>query len=217
MESEVSMYQIYLNNYLILFGGVIFYYDWLLTLPKEVKYVWLAPRTAGVWIFLLNRYYNFFAYITTLVPTFAPFKEIKACDSYILYSRMSLIVGVLIIGVTLIQRTYVLYQRDNRVLALMVSVAVGLLGLSGIMVANGGYRNPRESTPFGLGSARTELTLFSRDSKYRAAIAWESLFAFDTMIFLLTVVRTLRGRNLSVAGVNEIPEMMFRHGALYFA
>lgn len=34
--------------------------------------------------------------------------------------------------VTLIQRTYVLYQRDNRVLALMVSVAVGLLGLSGV-------------------------------------------------------------------------------------
>ncbi|KAJ3477399.1 hypothetical protein NLI96_g10492 [Meripilus lineatus] len=94
----VPIDQIYLNNYLFLLGGIVFYYDWLLTLSEEIQFVWLAPRTGGFWIFLLNRYFTFFAYLAVLAPQFVPFHEINACKSFVLYYKMSSMVEEAIIG-----------------------------------------------------------------------------------------------------------------------
>ena len=64
-----------IHNYLSIFGSgkqrvcyradsledtaptVIVFYDWFLTLREEVQYAWLVPKTWGVWLFLLNRYF----------------------------------------------------------------------------------------------------------------------------------------------------------------
>ena len=37
---------------------VILCYDWLLTLDMEVQFAWRAPKTSGVWLFLVNRYFT---------------------------------------------------------------------------------------------------------------------------------------------------------------
>ncbi|KAJ3488565.1 hypothetical protein NLI96_g2756 [Meripilus lineatus] len=49
---------IYIQDYLSILGGVILYYDWLLTLDDEVQYAWQAQKNTGVKLFLLNRYFS---------------------------------------------------------------------------------------------------------------------------------------------------------------
>ena len=47
------------------------------------------------------------------------------------------------------------------------------------------------------------------------ATAWEALFAFDTMIFLLTLIKTLKARENYPIGMNELSEIIFRDGKLF--
>ncbi len=37
---------------------VILHYDWILMFDMEIKHVWQAPKTTGVWLFLINRYFT---------------------------------------------------------------------------------------------------------------------------------------------------------------
>ncbi len=78
---------------------VILYYDWLLTFDEEVRYAWMAPKTSGVWLFLLNRYFtslvvstgpesqsqpstNFLRqYVSVCVANFTPFDSVDVMTS----------------------------------------------------------------------------------------------------------------------------------------
>ncbi|KAL7284076.1 hypothetical protein ACG7TL_001354 [Trametes sanguinea] len=53
----------------------------------------------------------------------------------------------------------------------------------------------------------------------RLAVSWESLFAFDLMIFTLTVCKTFRERyrHRITSGRHDIISLILRDGALYFA
>lgn len=50
----------------MLFLVVILYYDWIHTLEEEIRHVWFAPKTMGVWLFFLNRYFSFLAVRTSI-------------------------------------------------------------------------------------------------------------------------------------------------------
>lgn len=106
-------------------------------------------------------------YLTVAIPSFTPFRDAQvslqsglcrtmssltsrpqSCRQFILYFRVELILGVVIVGgmylgysygpilmfptfiVTLILRTYALYQRNNKVLTLMVSVSAVLIAMA---------------------------------------------------------------------------------------
>ncbi|KAJ3488033.1 hypothetical protein NLI96_g3120 [Meripilus lineatus] len=77
LNLEGSVDQVYMT----VFGGALFYYDWFLTLPDEVRYVWFAPKTTGVWIYLINRYLTFFTDpAILLLRTYALYR----CDKRVL-------------------------------------------------------------------------------------------------------------------------------------
>lgn len=39
----------------------ILYYDFALTFGDEMKYVWQQPKSGASWLFIINRYFSFFA------------------------------------------------------------------------------------------------------------------------------------------------------------
>lgn len=49
------------------------------------------------------------------------------------------------------------------------------------------------------------------------AVPWIMRFLFDTMIFLLTVNKTLETRSEGTTSLSGIIEVMFRDGAIYYA
>ncbi|KAF6754376.1 hypothetical protein DFP72DRAFT_369317 [Ephemerocybe angulata] len=60
------------HKYIITIASTIIYYDYFLTLPREVAWVWLSkPRVTFInTLFFLNRYVTFLAHIGFLMQAF---------------------------------------------------------------------------------------------------------------------------------------------------
>ncbi len=51
---------------------VVFYYDFALTMPQEIKYIWSSKLTLINVLVIALRYFTVFGYIPVLVLTFVP-------------------------------------------------------------------------------------------------------------------------------------------------
>lgn len=52
--------------------GTIFFYDYLLTLADEIKYMWLEGKSFGFWLFILNRYLPMTYQLWQFVVSYSP-------------------------------------------------------------------------------------------------------------------------------------------------
>lgn len=145
--------------------------------------------------------------------------------------------------VVLTIRTYALYEKSKRILALILTVALTLFAIAcvrcylySIISLTNMFYLPMQ---WGVASQASTTTAFlpvrgclwetAQGSAARIAIAWEALFALDTLIFGLTVWRTWAvrrrrghrrtgsGRRAGVGrGRTDILGIVMRDGALYF-
>ncbi|KAF8874538.1 hypothetical protein BD779DRAFT_251819 [Infundibulicybe gibba] len=111
-------------------------------------------------------------------------------------------------------RVYALYGRSSRVLGGMVIILVFLvvLGCWKLFAS----QESGAIAPQTLGCQGAP----SRDTSMRLAVAWESMFAYDSMIFVLTLAKTWReGRKIKISGTRQLPmiTLLLRDGAIYFA
>ncbi|KAI0795412.1 hypothetical protein C8Q75DRAFT_448834 [Abortiporus biennis] len=215
---DVPVYQLYLHNYLHLLGVSILYYDYVITFSDEVSYVWFKPKSGAAWLFLLNRYFSLFADVGVNIGNFFPFKSELPCRRYSLYRTIVIVGAQVIVAVIMFLRTYALYGQTRSILYLMLSVGFILLGLSVWGVT-------KQQSMISVGYLGCHL-VESIQMGIRTAIAWESLFAYDTMIFILTLLKTFRQRR-RFKGLASSPhyhrhafgnlaDLVFRDGAMYF-
>ncbi|KAJ3488020.1 hypothetical protein NLI96_g3131 [Meripilus lineatus] len=224
-DTDFTTDQLYLANYTLFLAGALFFYDYFITLDQEVQYVWFAFKGGGVWLFLLNRYFTFITYLTGFVPNFTPFSNVESCRNFSFYREVTLIASMIVSGVILVLRTYALYRRNNKILALMLSVAVVLIGISGwsitgqqsnINIVDGCHWGLLQDTfvfivPIVVATpSKTDIPFESRG--VRTAIAWEALLTFDVMIFTLTIAKTIRDRRDGRIKMNALVELIARDG-----
>ncbi len=51
---------------------VVFYYDFVLTMPQEIKHIWSSKSNTGMSLVITLRYFTAFGYIPVLMLAFAP-------------------------------------------------------------------------------------------------------------------------------------------------
>lgn len=205
----IPVSQLYLHNYLHLLGIVIFFYDYAITFDDEYWRVWRTPTTGASLVFLLNRYFAFFTNIAITAGNFATFKTTQSCARYAFYRQLCLIIIQVIVAVNQFLRIYALYSRSRRIAALIFSIGGILLALS-IWAVIGQKSDISLSEGCHLASSRL--------SAIRIAVAWESLFIYDFLIFSLTFLKTYRQRSMySGPGRNDLIALIVRDGAIYFA
>ncbi|KIP09726.1 hypothetical protein PHLGIDRAFT_126033 [Phlebiopsis gigantea 11061_1 CR5-6] len=106
-------------------------------------------------------------------------------------------------------RTYALYGRSRRVAALVFGVGPALGVLSVVAIIG------QRSTVVRAGGCHIAS---SRETAIRIAVAWESLFLFDLMIFGLTFYKSYQERfRFAHTGRNNLTALIMRDGAVYFA
>ncbi|KAJ3492239.1 hypothetical protein NLI96_g123 [Meripilus lineatus] len=187
----------------------ILYYDFALTFGDEMKYVWQQPKSGASWLFIINRYFSFFADIAVGIGNFLPFESEQGCRTYNRFRQIELIAVQVIVGTVVLLRTYALYGRDKRILYLVLSISSVLLVLSGWSITEG---HTDISIQYGCHAALATIT------GIHVATAWEALFVYDLLIFTLTLVKTYRERSRYLTGnLNELVGLIFRDGAIYFA
>ncbi|KAJ7245657.1 hypothetical protein B0H12DRAFT_1127497 [Mycena haematopus] len=108
--------------HLIIIGAALLFYDYLLTLDLEISRYWGARISWSTVLFFVNRYGSLLGNVPVVIQRFwtTPSTPEKTRLEY--YHQWFVIVTQIIIGVMLILRTYALYERNKRVLGLMLAI-----------------------------------------------------------------------------------------------
>jgi len=188
------------------------YYDHFLTFSDEVSYIWRRPKSASSYWFFANRYLAFTGNIFIAVFGFRTM-SVSSCETYGLCRQLFLVVNVVLVGVLLTIRIFALYGRDWRILWFMLGTASVLLGIS-IWSLFGQHSYPAKNV------SGCHIGI-SKETAVRLAVAWECLFVYDSLLFILTVRKTFTARHRHELGglATSVPilSLILRDGAIYFA
>ncbi|KAI0260284.1 hypothetical protein BC834DRAFT_973546 [Gloeopeniophorella convolvens] len=201
--------QLHINYILNIFPLVILYYDFAITLSKEVEFFWPPKRRLGYvsFFFLLNRY----LLVIGTIPSGLSF-VINGGKTCVYTSRHEFHEGITIgvVGILCIIRVYALCDRSRRVLTFFILLYVAAFAVSvyGIVAPND------ELVLSGLEGIVPGCPprILVREGHKRFMISWISVLLFDSAIFGFTVLNTiLMGKGA------RLHRLLFRDGALYFA
>ncbi|KLO17483.1 hypothetical protein SCHPADRAFT_900578 [Schizopora paradoxa] len=99
-------------------------YDYLLTLPDEIQYIWTARRTSsgGMTLYLLTRYLNFFD--ATILTIFLFDRRLSTqpntCSSVYQATAWFELVGITVAEVILFLRTYAIWGQSRKILYFII-------------------------------------------------------------------------------------------------
>ncbi|KAI6101659.1 hypothetical protein EV401DRAFT_790256 [Pisolithus croceorrhizus] len=199
-----------------LMSCVLFIYDYALTFSKEIDLFWFQPRRTWAFAFFIaNRYISLFSRIPTFLLFFLPMAGGPVCSDLQLINSIAILVLQLIGGIIMIARVYAFYNKDRRILGLLVVVAVICVGISGWELS---FRSlstaTSKSTATVRGTYPTCRVLVTSAEASHWTIAWGSQLVFDVLVFTLTFRKLIRARSL---GKWSYMALSLRDGALYFA
>ncbi|KAJ7431240.1 hypothetical protein B0H11DRAFT_2210449 [Mycena galericulata] len=213
MQTEVNLNGMY---YLNVIAFTLLFYDYFLTFEWEISRYWSSGSKIS-WptvLFFLNRYGSLLGNIPVVIQTFwttpsTPQKS-AVCIRLESYHQYFLIAIQLVVGVLLVLRTYALYERNNRVLAFMLVIGTGAIGVciwrSLVDDASNVLVDGNLALDIGCTYAITG------PQSIGLIIAWMALVLFDSMIFFLTLYRALSRRSTGT----RLFTVLLRDGSIYF-
>lgn len=202
---------VYFNSITNLAPLAILYYDYLLTFPLEVQFLW-SPGNQG-WLTLaclINRYLPLFGHIPLAVSYLRSQRDIPFCQGLHLYHEIFGIFMQVLAGLLCMIRVYALYGRNRRVLAALLMVgAASILFTSWAMVAS---RRDMSETIEVISSLPGCNQYLPSEGARDAALAWIGVLVFDSAIFSLTLYKAFTtGRGIRLLNV------IVRDGTMYFS
>ncbi|KAG2138508.1 hypothetical protein DEU56DRAFT_944941 [Suillus clintonianus] len=170
--------------------------------------------------FLVNRYFALLGNIYALCIDFMPISdEVRPfCHTHTQIAGSQLISAELskILAIQRAVRVFsTIYRLRKRLLAWITIIFLVLAG--GSFAVCFGHHTSDETISLGVGCYDT----YTAEAAARFGVAWLALFAFESLIFVLTVHRTSKTRGLlrlrlATAGKRNVLDIMFHDGALYF-
>jgi len=210
---EMPVRGLTLYRYVLLSAFTILMHEHCLTFILEVERFWRRRKATWVaFFFFLNRYFVPLGFVPVLLQGFwylnSPNKEM-ICDALRLYHHLYVLVVQIVVSAMLIIRTYALYERSRRILALTTSLILAVTGFACWSI----FSRKKEDVVEYFNTKGCASTISQTEAK-RYAQAWGGLLVFDTLIFALTVYKSLlslrRGRGSSLL------TLMLRDGSMYF-
>ncbi|EEB92385.1 hypothetical protein MPER_09114 [Moniliophthora perniciosa FA553] len=131
----------------------------------------------------------------------------QGCKAFSFYCQVLILVSQCAVCTVMTIRVYALYCSDCRILWLFGVAFVFAAGLSGFVLSGQDKIRYPVLTVCHIG--------IPRPTAVRIVGLWWTLFAYDTIIFLLTVSRTYQFRHKTP--LQQIRPSLFQDGAIYFA
>ncbi|KNZ73362.1 hypothetical protein J132_07660, partial [Termitomyces sp. J132] len=204
------------------------FYDHLITFGKEVTYLWLRPKTQSAYWFFFNRYFAFLGNIVVIVLEQMDLSSDAfpiSCRRFNLFRQILLVLNQVLVCILLTLRTYALYNCSFRILTYMVGSGMVLAAIACVCCCLLCQFIVDDDTAwdkwalFGQKSAPGQEVSGCHIGLSHLAGAWEALFAYDSILFGLTMFRTWKNRSefLFSQAKNSLIYLLFRDGAIYFA
>lgn len=208
-----------LNYYLTLVSFTILLHEYLDTLALEVDRMWYPTfhglRMSWNWasfFFYLNRYLVLFSHGPVMLEFFwrtSDPNKLPICHALREYHHYLVIIIQAIICCMLIMRVYVLYERSRRVLAALVGMALVPIsfGCWSVFVAKNQTPDMDPVLPVGCAASLT------RNQGIHIGAAWGGMLVFDSVIFVMTVLKSFPLRSKS----QDLITVLLRDGTIYFS
>ncbi|KAJ7331372.1 hypothetical protein DFH08DRAFT_881467 [Mycena albidolilacea] len=212
MDAAQIQSQVNSNIYFNLISFTALFYEYFLTLSLEILRYWGTPLKLPTILFFANRYGTLFGTIPVVIQNFwttesSP-QKIRICQHLETYHQYFIIVTQILIGLMLLLRTYALYERSKRVLALMVFVAVASIAVAIWSVFTGKAGDSSQNLHLYVGCAYG----FTKAQGISLATAWAGSGVFDFMVFVLTL---RKGLGVDSRDINLL-SVLLRDGSVYF-
>jgi len=200
-----------INQYTLLASIAFLYYDYILTFPAELRLYWRGRSLSlASFFFSLNRYGSLLGHIPVIYEFLAPVTE-RTCRQFQLYHQLFCGVSTAIVSVLLIMRTYALYESSRTILISLVGLCT-IAGSVSVWAVLATQHSPEHTSPATALLHICDVSLSNTQGRY-LAIAWASIWVFDTTVFILTLYKRLRvGRTLE----NGLFALMLRDGTIYY-
>ncbi|KAG1730318.1 hypothetical protein EDB19DRAFT_2027506 [Suillus lakei] len=198
--------QLMAHSYVILMANSILMYDHMVTLTEEIAFIWRRPKALSAMSFLVNRYVAMFGNIYGLFVDFMPISnelfEIHAIQTAVHFSST-------------------IHRLRKWLLTWITIICLALAG--GACAGSFGHYTKNETTTpgghcFELYTAEAYVIIFAI-LYARFGLAWLAIFAFELLIFVLTVHRTCKTRGLlrlRLVTRRNILDLILQDGAMYF-
>ncbi|KAH9981111.1 hypothetical protein BGW80DRAFT_309032 [Lactifluus volemus] len=200
-------YMAYLTTMFRISGIAIQYYDYVLTLSREIQFLWPPHNKQGWYTMacLLNRYLPLFGHLSFFITFLVP-GDISVCQGLHVFHQGFMILSQALACALCLVRVYALFDRSRIVLGFLMGIILGaVINACLLMAAIHGDRfiliygfygcNQMTSTPGGL----------------YAALAWTGVLIFDLAIFSLTLYKAFEiGRG------GRLWNVIVRDGTMYF-
>ncbi|KAJ6571424.1 hypothetical protein B0H19DRAFT_1129950 [Mycena capillaripes] len=151
------------HDCLHLLGVVIMYFDALITLDREISFLWQRAGSASTYWFFAVRYTGFAGNIPVTVFSFYTL-PLKWCHAYHLGHQVVLIGTQLIVSTVMILRVYALYQRSVRLLLGLLALSLPLLAVV-LWATQDQHSSPIEGFP-GCHVSVTQSTSYRASSRH---------------------------------------------------
>ncbi|KAH9960210.1 hypothetical protein BC827DRAFT_1376884 [Russula dissimulans] len=205
----------WISSVINLSAMVILYYDYMITLSREIQFLW-PPHNKQGWItavYLVNRYISVLGYLPLVVSFFIPLDLLlyvtALCAGMHAYSQWLMIFTQTLTGFLCVVRVYAMYGKNRRLLGVFVITAViSVVTGAGAILAS--YYKGGDVLPV-LSSFGGCLTFMPSSKGRFYDIAWVGVSFSDSVIFSLTLYKALKiGRGV------QLLDVIVRDGTMYF-
>ncbi|KAH9972500.1 hypothetical protein BGW80DRAFT_375384 [Lactifluus volemus] len=203
----------YLNSIFNVSAIVILYYDYMLTLPREIRFLW-PPHNKQGWFTLtcfLNRYLPLFGHLPLVMTYFVP-GEVSVCQKiHAFHENFNIILQVLI-GTLCLIRVYALYGRSIRVLCFLLGAGFGSTINGSLMMAASSRLTGSGETNIVVSGVRGCNQGMSTVEGLYGALSWMGVLLYDIVIFSLTLYKAF-----TIGRGGCLFDVMVRDGTMYFS
>ncbi|KAF9446618.1 hypothetical protein P691DRAFT_825383, partial [Macrolepiota fuliginosa MF-IS2] len=176
-------------------------YDYSLTFVDEVERFWPCggwdPSYVSI-LFLLNRYLTIAGHVPVMWEYFwritrEDIRERVSESLYYFYHQFLVIIIQCIVALMMTIRIYALYERRTWVVVLFVTLSCLAVGTSIWAIINGerNAESPVMVIPYGCGATLASDESYTTISPRALPAAWAWELVFDTLIFGMTLYKTL--------------------------
>ncbi|KAJ3965837.1 hypothetical protein EV361DRAFT_1016969 [Lentinula raphanica] len=166
------------------------YYDHLLTLDEEIKFIWSRPYHSSSWLFFLNRYFSFVGNIVIFLSMFFAPSGPSSCHPWEQFNNSFMI----IVAILLTMRVYALYGCNTHVAVVLSGIIIFGVCATASSIA---------TSPFPMGCHDT-LNLKNAACKLGYMILHDSLESISGKI------------PTSNQGIQQIVTFFVQDGSIYF-
>jgi len=215
-DAVFGFLQLRINQYFQAPSICLLAYDFLLTLPDEVEFMWRKGLTVLDVLFFLNRYMPFLDRVIGLLPIFIPQpKSLQlTCETLFLVHAWLLALGVNIADCILILRTYAIWDRNRIIAGCLLSALLGAFAVEGffgtkVMTSFVFIESPSPSQYPGCFAGFVNAA--------PATFVWLTMLLLETVVFAFTLFKLLYQRKTTYGKPSVLFKTLLRDGVMFYA